>query len=432
MKRIRLFTPLALLAVLSLALAGCSVGAGQQVTAEDIIAKMRETMKTTQTAQGVADLSVNINKEGIKTIIEGFAGQQANDQMAGKDITSGLPDTASITLRTWKQAPDKLRVEVEKSSIPGISGAKLVYDGQKFYAYDAAKNTLYVGTPEKMMEKAPAELQAIMQGAGTEEEIDKLLDASDIKLAGTEKIAGLDAYKLEITPKPDAAERLQLPEMLRMQAGVLIKDARATLWVDRDRWIPLKVIVEHPNIGQFTGAAASIELNQPIDASRFELQVPGDAKRVDLDAMQEQMEPKSTTLPAARDQAAKEGWTLLEPTYLTGNATLVDVRQVPALAKVTGNSVFVLNYSSPTADFGIVESKGEHEKMLGDGFSGRNSGSAQALKVITVRGAQARAFAPEGANWVALTWQETGTDVWISIHGKLSLDEAVKIAEGLK
>ena len=40
------------------------------MSAADIIAKMRETMKTTQTAQGVADLSLTINKDGLKTLEE--------------------------------------------------------------------------------------------------------------------------------------------------------------------------------------------------------------------------------------------------------------------------------------------------------------------------------------------------------------------------
>jgi outer membrane lipoprotein-sorting protein len=432
MKRFRMLTPLALLLAFALALAGCTAGAGQTPSAAEIIEKMRETMKSTQTAQGVVDLSVSINKEGIRNLIESLAGQGAAERMAGKDPIAGLPDTASATLKTWRQAPDKVRVEVDKTTLPGASGAILVYDGQKVYAYDAARNTLYTGTLDKMLDKMPDELKAILQSGDMEKELDKLLDAADIKVAGSEKVAGLDAYKLEITPKPDAADRLGLPEAVKMQAGVLIKDVRATLWVDQARWIPLKVEVEHPNIGKLTSATTQIELNKPIDPSTFVLQVPGDAKRVDLDAMTDRMEPKAITLPAARDQAAKEGWKLLEPSYVPGNATLVELRQVPALAKMTGSSVFVLNYSSATADFGIVESKGEHEKMLGNGYSGIAGGREDAFKDVTVRGVQGKAFAPAGTEWVALTWQEQGTGVSVSIHGKLSLDEALKIAEGMK
>ena len=432
MKRLKMLAPLALLLALALAVAGCTAGAGQTPTAAEIIEKMRETMKSTQTAQGVTDISVTINKEGIRNLIESFAGSGTSERMEGKDPVAGLPDSASATVKTWRQAPDKIRVEVDKTTLPGASGAILVFDGQKVYAYDAARNTLYTGTPDKMLDKAPDELKAILQSSDMEKELDKMLDAADIKVAGSEKVAGLDAYKLDITPKPDAADRLGLPEAMKMQVGVLIKDAHATLWVDQTRWIPLKVEVEHPNLGKLTATTTQIELNKPIDPSTFVLQVPGDAKRVDLDSMTDGMEPKSLTLPAAREQATKEGWKLLEPSYVPGNATLVELRQVPAMAKTMVSSVFVLTYSSATADFGIVESKGEHEKMLGNGLSGRMPGPMGALKEVTVRGVQGKAFAPEGSKWVALTWQEQGTGVSVSIHGKLSLDEALKIAEGLK
>src|SRR5207248_7764829 len=132
-------TPLALLLILSVVLSGC--GAGQQVTAADVIAKMRETMKTTQTAQGVADLSLTINKDGLKTLAQGMMGGSAAPGMQGKDWTAQLPDSASATIKTWKQAPDKGRIEVQSSTLPGLKGATLVYDGQKVYAYDPAHNT---------------------------------------------------------------------------------------------------------------------------------------------------------------------------------------------------------------------------------------------------------------------------------------------------
>ena len=104
-KHIRLLTPLALLVILALALSGCA--AGQQVTAADVVAKMRETMKSTQTAQGTTDLAVNINKDGLRALAQTLMGGNAG-QPGGKDPFANLPDSASATIHTWKQSPDKM------------------------------------------------------------------------------------------------------------------------------------------------------------------------------------------------------------------------------------------------------------------------------------------------------------------------------------
>ena len=62
--------PLALLLAFVLVASGCTAGAGQQVTASDIVTKMQETMKNTQTSQSVVDLSLNLNKDGIKSLMQ--------------------------------------------------------------------------------------------------------------------------------------------------------------------------------------------------------------------------------------------------------------------------------------------------------------------------------------------------------------------------
>jgi len=419
------------LGLLALVISGCS--AGQQVTAADIIAKMRETMKTTQTAQGTTDIAVTINKEGLKTLADTLmAGNGSNTGgSSDKDWTSRLPDSASVTINTWRQSPDKMRVEVDNSTLPGAEGAVLVYDGQKAYAYDPAHNTVYSATPSEMLDKAPAELKAVLQGLDAQQTLDNIIAASDVKLAGTEKVAGLDAYRLDITPKPEAADKLQIPQMFQMQAGLLIKDLRVSLWVDKDRWIPLKVTLEHPNIGKVAVTTSKIDLNKPIDSSKFVLQVPGGAKTVDLDTLRDKMGPKSTTLPEAKAQASRDGWQLLEPQYVPSGATLIEVLQQPTARGQAGNvSGVVLNYSSPSVDFSITEGKSKYEKGLGDAFSGIKDNGA--TKQVPLRGVTATAFSPAGANWTALIWQEKNNGIWVAIHGKLSVDEAVKIAESLK
>ncbi len=449
--RFKIFTPITLLVAVAITFSGCSVGAGQQVTSADVIAKMRETMKTTQTVQGTIDLSVTINKQGIKTLIDGMmpggmsGGAGKMGPMMGKDWMAQLPDSVSATVKVLKKNPDKVRIEVVNSSLPKVAGKVAVFDGAKFYAYDPESNTVYTGTPDEMSDGKMGDMMGMMQGSDFDKEVDKVLNAADIKMSGTEKIAGVDTYKLDVTPKPDAAELLELPQAFQMQAGVLIKDVKATLWVDQSRWVPLKMTIEHPNIGEFTYTATSMELNKPIEDSQFVLQVPPGARTVDLDAMHDRMEPKSTTITEAREVATKEGWKLLEPTYLPGNATLVDVKSMPYIGIPTtasshpggdGATPFVLTYSSPSADFSITENLyGGFDEQLGDSFSGRDD-SAGAIQKVTVRGVEATAFSPKGAEWTSMKWRdERGLDrsaLNITIRGKLSLEETIKLAEGLK
>jgi outer membrane lipoprotein-sorting protein len=447
MKRMKLLVPMCVLLVLSVAAVGCSVG--QQVTASDVIQKTRDTMKSLQTVQGKADISLTINKDGLKLLAQGMMPSDMQGKMGNQDWTSKLPDSVAITLNTWRQASDKARIEVESASIPGAKGAILVYDGTKVYAYDAANNTVYTGTPDKLMQNMPAEMQGILQGADPQQTMDKIIAASDIKLVGSEKVGGLDAYKLDITPKPNAAETLGLPQAFQTQAGVIIKDLHATLWVDSNRWIPLKFTLEHPNMGSLTYTASNVVLNQPIDAAQFVLQVPPGAKTVDLDALQQKMQPKSLTLLEARVAAKKDGWKLLEATYPT-NATVVGVTDFGgSMMSERGLNGFQLHYSSAASDFTVIEAnpapavrkflQGTNPSAPGAAgsifkrfFAGEGQGSPTSAQDVTVRGVTASAVTFGDSGRTVLAWQEKDGGIWVVVTGKFSTDEAVKIAEGLK
>ena len=113
---------------------------GQQVTAAEVVQKVRDTMKTTTSEQGTIDLSITINKDGIKTLLAGFmqsakpttnsadspmgnakgmmgSGTLDNGMMGNGKGLDQLPDSVSASLKYWQQTPDKTRVEVVSSSI---------------------------------------------------------------------------------------------------------------------------------------------------------------------------------------------------------------------------------------------------------------------------------------------------------------------------
>jgi outer membrane lipoprotein-sorting protein len=485
----------ALLLAMSALLSACTAGQGA-LTGNDVVQKMREALKSNQTAQGTVELSAKLNKEGLKSLAASMIPGGAD--IVGKDRFDMLPDMASITLKVWKGLDNKGRVEVGNSTLPGVTGTTLVYDGKKVYAYIPAHNKVYIKTPGDKSEM-PGAFGGMWGAMTPEERGDKLVEASDIKLVGSEQVDGKDSYKLEVTPKADALTILGVPTMFQMIAGNLIKDAKATVWVDKERWIPVKTTLEHPQVGTFT-YTGNLELDKPVDEAQFVLQIPAGAEVVDIDALHERMQPKTMTLPEARAEVAKDGWKLLEPSYLPEKATLVEVTRLPGMMAgpvggcylpyfpadvqssgssdeiveyipssspsnylswlyapspdpttgkaefggfhIAGSGIltgaatppqspsFMLRYSSPTIDFSINESKSEIEKGLGDGFSGINGGDT-GMKEVTVRGVKAVAFSPDGAGWTSLMWQDT-SGVWVHISGKLTVEETVKIAEGLQ
>ena len=87
--------------------------------------------------------------------------------------------------------------------------------------------------------------------------------------------------------------------------------------------------------------------------------------------------------------------------------------------------------SCATTSFSIIEGKSKADGGLKDilGGMGQKNG---ATKQVDLRGVKATAISPAGGNQTALVWQEKDSGIWVAIHGKLSLDEAVKTAEGLK
>jgi outer membrane lipoprotein-sorting protein len=448
MKKLQLATPLALMVVLGGVISGCSAGQ-TQLTAGDIIQKMHDTMKNASSVQGSFDLNLTLNKQGLKTLVQGLAGSMGG-MMNGKgttsttpnggamprmpfkvpsstgapgDVIDQLPDSVSASINYWHQAPDKVRADVVTASYPEVNGSSVVYDGQKVYALDAANKTVYTLTPGKNADKMPAQMKSMLSNIDVQKIAESVVSATNVSLVGSEQVAGIDSYKLDITVKPDAATILGIPQAYAMPVGVLIKDLHATLDVAKDTYVPLKFTLDHPQMGSFTYTATKFDLNKSIDPSTFVLQVPAGYKTVDLDQAQSKVEPKQITLPAAEAAAKQQGWSLLEPTYLPTGATLVGVSQMSAVG-----DGFVLSYSSPSTDFTIIE--GKNVADMGRGMMKGSDGGVGST--VTVRGVQAKVVTMPNSGWTALLWQEKNNGPWVGIMGKLSQDEAVKIAEGLK
>jgi outer membrane lipoprotein-sorting protein len=289
----RMWLVVGLLAVLALAIAGC----GQQITAEEIVQHVQETVANTQDAHAV--ISASLSAQGI-------------------DL--------SATAEVWEKSPTKLRAEVLESSQAEYDGAVLVTDGEQAWYYSPDRNVVMVGPMDKIETPLPQQMIGEMQDI-----IQAVLDASDVELDGEETVAGRSAYKLILTPR-EASEG--------EEAMVLPGNGTTTLWVDKDQWFVLKATYEAGSLGQGTMEVQSFELNPGLADDLFIFEPPEGATVVDVASQA----PVPLTLEEARAQADF----LLVPAYVPQGATLVEVFKM-------GGS-FILRYDhSPDVAFTVVQ-----------------------------------------------------------------------------
>ena len=360
----------ALVLVTSLLLAGC----GQKITAEQIVAKMRETAASTADAHAV--VKVDMNAMGV-------------------DL--------SVTAEVWEKSPNSVRAEVVDASEPDLKGTILATDGQQVWLYDPAKNRVEVGAAGDMDMPLPQELLSSMQGM-----IQQVLDASNVELVGEESVAGHDTYKLTFSPKEGSNQQ------------IFPGNGVATVWVDQERWITLKATYEASSLGQGTIEVLSYELNPGVPDSRFHLEISEGTEVIEVEAE----EPVPLTLDEAESQATADGYSLLVPVYVPEGAKLIEVFK-------TGGTIILRYDHSQQVSFTVIQGltalPGEqlpHLSALGESKLPVESA------VTTVRGQEATVIADKAGGNTLLYWTENGAT--LAVAGHISLEEAVKVAESLQ
>ncbi len=289
--RKKLWLALGVLLVLGISLAGC----GNQITAEEIIARMQETVESTEDAHAV--VSVSVNAQGIDM---------------------------SATAEVWEKTPGMFRAEVLEASEAELIGSTMVSDGQQAWFFDPTLNRVMVGPAGEMETPLPQEMLSSMQEA-----IQKILDVSDVSLEGQEAVAGREAYKLILIPKEGT------------DGGLFPGEGTSTLWVDKEKWIILKATYEGSAFGQGFMEVQSFELNPGLADSLFRFAVPEGAEVVEVES--QEIEP--LTLDEARAQA---GFPVLVPEYVPSGTTLIEVFGA-------GDSVVLRYNHSPDVSFTVVQ-----------------------------------------------------------------------------
>jgi len=353
--RHRSWIVLSLVLMLSLILAGC----GSAITAEEIVAKVQETVENTQDAHAI--VSVNANVQGT--------------EIAAK-------------AEVWEKAPNKVRAVVLEASQPELDGVIMTSDGQQGWLYYPSRDVVMVGPVEQIDTPLPQEMLLEMQ-----EVIQRVLDASDVELAGEGTVAGRDAYQLTLSPQEDS------------ELEIFPGNGTATLWVDKEQWFVLKATYQADMFGQGEIVVESFELNPGLGEDLFTFEIPDGVEVVDIEAQQ----PEYLTLVEATAQA---GFDLLVPAYTPEEATLIQVVRV--------QDTIVLGYDhAPGVSFSIVQGP----QPMGQLPLGQT-------EEVTVRGLSATLVRNDANNFTSLQWTEN--DVVIRIVGAISPEDAIQVAESLQ
>ena len=321
----------------------------------------------------------------------------AQDGHALLRVEADTPDKSGwATVEVWGKKPPeedsdahpKFRAEVRETSDPEAQDAVAVSDGEQFWLYVPARNTVWTGAVEEMRDhegKPPFDsLQAV---------VDCLLQVSEATLLGTEEVEGHEAYKLQFVPRPE-----ELPEAAA--AG-----GTGMAWVDRTRWVPLQATFDGGSMGQGRVTAKRVELNVGLSDDLFTFQIPDGAEVVPVE------DRKPQHLSLAEAEAAAD-FDLLTPSYLSEGATLVDVVKM-------GNTI-VLRYESAQGPFAVSQ-----------GTDGRAvEPPPTSGEPVSLRGTTGTLFTNERGTKVFLVWTEGGRTFTVS--GAISGAEALRVAESLR
>jgi outer membrane lipoprotein-sorting protein len=389
--------PVATLALTGLMLASC----GTQPSAAEIVQKMQDTVAKTQSAHVVVSFSGGLN------------GDSANATLGGTTLKD-MQGNAKIEL--WYGQPNLIKAKILEASEPKLVGAMVVHDGSYIWAWDPNSKMAYKIDSQGLRDLAgqaniPANLQDLLADPNVEKGLDQLLGLTDYKLGPNEKVGAYQTYRLDFVPKAGSPVASVLP------------DAKGTLWVDQDTWLPVKATVDAKQ-GKGQMEVSVLDLKTPLDKTTFQFVMPEQGgKTVDLSGLT----PRTMTLAEARTTAQTSGYRLLEPTYLPAGSTLV---QVMASKGIMGNGASaVQTYSSPAGTLWVSQINGKemfgHSQKLPDGGQS-----------VTVRGVQGT-FASQSEKDSTTTssvlwWHEPGTGLTVALGGPFSQAELLKIAEGLK
>lgn len=375
----RILTFLTLILAGTLVLAACGQ---EQITAEEIVARMEAARDEMQDVHATVTMNFVTNERNGRIVVETW-------MKKGESADSEEPHF------------NKVRAVVLEADEPEMVGSEFISNGEVFWLYNPTEAKAITGNADEMKENAPNDPAGMTQTL--QELIQEGLDAVDIEVLGEEQIAGQNTWKLKLTPNEETAREMQLADVVE-----------ATMWVDEEKALPLKLDVDASDAGQFSIEVNAIETSTGLADDLFTFTPPEGTEVVQAADLIEQMQPRTATLEEAR---AAVDFPVLAPTFLPANASLIELR-------LLGDETVIQNFSGDAVSFSLVQSSSD----IG---ADRLPPPGSVVEEITVRGQPATLITGSGEEQGSLLrWEENG--VRIIIAGTLSADDTIAVAESLQ
>ena len=355
----------------------------QPLPSADELAQRMEAARAAMTS-AEATLSINFTTPEQQGTLSAVAWMEQTGQ---RDAT-GEPIT-------------RMRTEVSAASEAELLGMTMVSDGNNFWLYSPADQRVITGSRDEFKEStqtnpaAPAMMLSEMINQG--------LEAVDLKVVGTETIAGRSTWKVDFTPRAETSAQLGLN-------GVI----NGTLWIDEELALPLKLTLDAGDLGQGTVELSNLKVNQPIDPERFSFTPPPGVTVEEAADLAAQMRDRATA--SLEEARAVVDFSLREPGYLPAGLSLVEVR-------LLDTNTVILNYVGSAMSLSIVQSR---EDLGRD----REPPVDSKVESVTVNGLPATLITGENGQGSMLRWEDQR--VYYIVTGTLSGEEALQVATALR
>ncbi len=227
----------------SVLFAACSQG--EQITAETIMDGMKQTRENTRDAHVVAELATVGGEQSGNFVIELWTRKSDKRDAAGKEIA-------------------QTHAKVLEASRAEMIGSEFVSDGETIWLYNPKENKVITGKMQDLKQGDMGTQDPTAQMMRMQEQLQNMLDGSDLEiLSENETVAGLPAWKVQLTPKPETTAQMQLSSVIK-----------TTLLIGKDRYLPLGASIDAGELGKLEGKVRQIEVDKGIDPSQFTFTPP--------------------------------------------------------------------------------------------------------------------------------------------------------------
>ncbi|MFZ3384677.1 MAG: DUF4367 domain-containing protein [Candidatus Methanoperedens sp.] len=258
-----------------------------------------------------------------------------------------------------------------------------VFNGTTMWLYNSTKNEVTIMDIPKRETDKPDQVDYVKI-------VKNMLEQNDVQMSGSEKIDGRETFILEMMPKNKTQEAFMFKQKL---------------WVDKETWMPLRMET-YDKDGKLIMSMEyrNVEFNTGIPDSEFEFKIPDGAKVV----TREMTLPKEVTLDEARNSV---NFSVAVPSYLPEGYIL--------------DRVTVFEYDT-TQSVSITYKNGEEALSVYEVTKSAYTPNGK-FETVKINGVEARYKDSDFGR--TLSWPWKGSD--ISVYGKISKEELIKVAESI-